>query len=496
MERLDIPLFTANSSATHLAADGETVAEDAFREPGFERIAAGLRSLCEGDLTRQVKYIRSALELRYPPTPPRASVRPDPSEPDVSRVTPRANEQLIHAAAAIGEAILAEAVRGEDGSATWVTVGFEPRSEHPRLEPMGMALYDGRCGIALFMAALHRVTGRSKFRDLALAALSPLRAHLAESDQIVLPPRAPLGGANGLGSYVYCFTKVGELAGIEALIDEAGSLIETVTDERIRRDRRLDVIAGAAGTILGLLTHAGASGNDRAIDRATACGRHLVANRSPADGRLVWEVPWASRPLTGFGHGAAGISYALLRLYEATGEREFRDAASDGIAYETATYSEGARNWPDLRDSAREDGDEPRFMTGWCSGAPGIGLARLGGLRQLDTPDARRDIENALTTTLACPVQTSDHLCCGNVGRVDFLIEAARRLDRPELFTEAQRRVAWLVERAERVGHYALNATPSGTAFCPGLFQGTAGIGYQLLRLASPDAVPSVLLWA
>ena len=135
-------------------------------------------------------------------------------------------------------------------------------------------------------------------------------------------------------------------------------------------------------------------------------------------------------------------------------------------------------------------------MTGWCSGAPGIGLARLGGLRQLDTPDARRDIENAIATTLACPVQTSDHLCCGNVGRVDLLIEASRRLGRPELFAEAQRRVAWLVERAERVGHYALNATPSGTAFRPGLFQGTAGIGYQLLRLASPDAVPSVLLWA
>ena len=71
MERLDIPLFTANSSATHLAADGETVAENVFREPGFERVAAGLRSLCEGDLTRQINYIRSALELRYPPTPSR-----------------------------------------------------------------------------------------------------------------------------------------------------------------------------------------------------------------------------------------------------------------------------------------------------------------------------------------------------------------------------------------------------------------------------------------
>ena len=29
----------------------------------------------------------------------------------------------------------------------------------------------------------------------------------------------------------------------------------------------------------------------------------------------------------------------------------------------------------------------------------------------------------------------------------------------------------------------------------PGLFQGYAGIGYELLRLAAPESIPSVLLW-
>lgn len=29
----------------------------------------------------------------------------------------------------------------------------------------------------------------------------------------------------------------------------------------------------------------------------------------------------------------------------------------------------------------------------------------------------------------------------------------------------------------------------------PGFFQGAAGIGYELLRLAHPDHLPSVLLW-
>jgi lantibiotic modifying enzyme len=38
------------------------------------------------------------------------------------------------------------------------------------------------------------------------------------------------------------------------------------------------------------------------------------------------------------------------------------------------------------------------------------------------------------------------------------------------------------------MGH---NATP----FAPGFFRGMAGIGYQLLRLADPNSLPSVLLW-
>ena len=49
--------------------------------------------------------------------------------------------------------------------------------------------------------------------------------------------------------------------------------------------------------------------------------------------------------------------------------------------------------------------------------------------------------------------------------------------------------------RAERAGAFALHPLLPAGAFSPGLFQGSAGIGYALLRLARPDLVPSVLLW-
>ncbi len=57
----------------------------------------------------------------------------------------------------------------------------------------------------------------------------------------------------------------------------------------------------------------------------------------------------AGRHLTGFSHGAAGITYALLRLYAVTGQDELRRAALDGIAHETALFDPARANWPDLR---------------------------------------------------------------------------------------------------------------------------------------------------
>jgi lantibiotic modifying enzyme len=51
-----------------------------------------------------------------------------------------------------------------------------------------------------------------------------------------------------------------------------------------------------------------------------------------------------------------------------------------------------------------------------------------------------------------------------------------------------------VVARARRSGAYRLFPNLPSTAFNPGFFQGVAGIGYSLLRLADKD-LPSVLLW-
>ena len=132
-------------------------------------------------------------------------------------------------------------------------------------------------------------------------------------------------------------------------------------------------------------------------------------------------------------------------------------------------------------------------MAGWCSGAPGIGLALIAGLDSQNCDSVRKDTENALAFTLNYPLDSSDHICCGNSGRLDFLIEAAVKLNRPELLEEARRRMMGMVIRKRQTGSYTLNNSSTGAVYNPSFFQGTAGIGYEILRCLAPKMFYSVL---
>jgi lantibiotic modifying enzyme len=211
------------------------------------------------------------------------------------------------------------------------------------------------------------------------------------------------------------------------------------------------------------------------------------------DGTCTWKTTHP-RMLTGFSQGAAGIAYALLQLFAVTGEPIYRDVARAAIAYENTALSAEAGNWYDYRPFTMTDGT-PTCMTGWCHGAPGIGLARLTALPVLDTEVIQRDIDVALRTTQRVGGQGVDHLCCGTAGRIDVLLTAAHKLRRPDWHAAAQQLAAWMVQRAQQNHTFQLYANVPSTVYNPTLFQGMAGIGYTLLRLTAPEALPSLLLW-
>ena len=65
----------------------------------------------------------------------------------------------------------------------------------------------------------------------------------------------------------------------------------------------------------------------------------------------------------------------------------------------------------------------------------------------------------------------------------------------PGVIAEARDRASFVVRCAAKDGNFNLRAHAPGLPANPSFFQGTAGIGYMLLRLAEPERLPCALLW-
>jgi lantibiotic modifying enzyme len=197
-------------------------------------------------------------------------------------------------------------------------------------------------------------------------------------------------------------------------------------------------------------------------------------------------------PLTGFAHGAAGISWALLKLYDATRDERYRDVAFAGIAYERSLFSAVDQNWRDLRwlEPGQDVDSAPCFYY-WCHGSAGIGLGRLDALTVHRDEHVLSEIDAAVRTTAAQGFRSDHSLCHGQASAAELMMLAAQvGISTPPPHSGPSWGEAMV--RSIRESGY-LTGFPLGFEI-PGLMMGIAGIGYGLLRLRAPERVPSVLL--
>ncbi len=379
-----------------------------------------------------------------------------------------------------------------DNSAAWVGLDWLGDSEVGQLVTLGADLYNGSSGIAVFLSAQARVANDPVSRTLALKALAATRRQMTQPSAPRWARGLGIGGASGLGSVIYALTVVSELLAEPALLQDAVAASALFTNELISADRSLDVIAGSAGGILGLLALYRKTDTKDVLARAVACGEYLLGQpRLGESGRRSWVgLGMGQTPLTGFSHGAAGFGYALSSLAGATGRDDFAQAAQECLAYELSCYNEGALNWPDLRIS--EDG--VAWPSQWCHGAIGIGLARIASRRisKVQAEALVDDIKHAAQNATANWPQHVDTLCCGTLGTIDFLAEAGQLLGQPTLSDLSDQRLAQVIASRHEQGDYAWNA--GGSAFNLGLFRGLSGVGYTILRKLDPQ-LPNILLW-
>ena len=365
----------------------------------------------------------------------------------------------------------------------------------------GPDLYSGTSGVALFLAEVFQQTGEPLFRETCVGGVRQALSRLEE-----MPAETRVGFYTGHTGIGYALTRIGELINEQEFVDRGLQVVEALAEVE-PDERATDVLAGSAGAIPALLHLGKRYGREPLRELARRHGEFLVGAARKTPTGWSWNTlniapEQRQQDLNGFSHGAAGISWALLELWKATGEEKFRVAAEQGFAYERQWFDPRQENWPDFRglyDAWAGNPGQLGFMTAWCHGAPGIGLSRVRAYALTRQEVYRREAEAALrctSRTLAAttaPGQANYSLCHGSAGNAELLVYAAR------VFGDDSARLL-----AEQVGHAGveqyrktLSPWPCGVlqgGETPGLLLGLAGIGHFYLRLHDPAGVPSVLI--
>lgn len=375
----------------------------------------------------------------------------------------------------------------------------------PTTTALGPDLYSGSSGVALFLAQLFAITGDQAYRRTALGAIGRSLWQITRHPTLKHWPALSL--FNGHVGVAYAAARIGTLTGDADLCAHVSVVLAQVA-EALTAPHVLDVIGGNAGAIPALLWLSQQPAWKKYRAGAVALGEELCRTAIRQGSAWVWDAEKAGGegmgpvPLTGFAHGAAGMGLALFELHAATGRPDFLDGGRAAFAYEDSLFNAEQENWPDLRSYGPHDVSRPSlpYAVAWCHGAPGIALARL---RAASLDPLLRDThvavaKTALATTRkgiekARQIRRHDStLCHGLAGLLEVVWIAAHLLDSDEYRAYVGSVAQELIQK-----HALAEDWPSGLPSAgpnPSLMLGTAGIGYQLLRLHDPQNVPPVLI--
>lgn len=454
LKRLEKPRFTCPTDGTEIQTrNGRTDAET--DSSGIARLRERVESASRTDARRQVELIRGC--FRAVPTPSLDAESNTRTAAKSSRVT---DERLRREATEQFERICTTSLRSADGTRHWSSVGPWAETERLTLRPVDESLAAGRCGIALFGAGLHRITGQEQYRTIARETIRPLRERVRSgSESLALTNH---GGALGVGSVAYGLGTVGELLGDEAILEDAVRTVDFVSDASFGDYDSGGVFRGVAGTTLGLLSVYERTDSPAVRRAAIDCGDHLVDTQVATEKRLrAATVADERQPRFGFGDGSTGVAYALLRLWDATGDRTYRNAAFEAL--ERVSFERTS----------------------------GIGLAPLGIAEYATDERVESVITRAVATAQSDRLEATDDIRYGNAGRIEFLLEAERRGERT---TDVHQLLGKMLDQKEENGGYC-TAAKTTTVVDPTFCYGLSGIGYAMLRAIAPESLPCALLW-
>jgi type 2 lantibiotic biosynthesis protein LanM len=362
MQELDIPYFTANVNDTALRFEGQEIVPDYFQAPSYLRMLELIREANEDDLFKQTTIIKQSLSARLMTGHQNGDILLVP-DTDKEFALSFSKKEAIDQARHLASQIMRHSIRGVDGSITWIAPLYIQELQLYKVRLLPLHIYDGLTGIALFFAALYKVTEENQYRDTCYKILQTVRKQFREKTtrQDALKQMGH-GIALGYSGIPYAFSQISYLLNDSVLRAESVDAVMTIDEISLSAEKNIDVFTGIPGACLALLEVFRSTKEEAVLHKARMCGEILlqrcevnkqhqekiseqnqrdivIPNRKNklisttfypssfiphrfADSSKHTEINWNDY-MYAFAYGEAGIRQTLRRLALVTGEQRF-----------------------------------------------------------------------------------------------------------------------------------------------------------------------------
>lgn len=427
----EAPLFYVNGNGKDLFWRGNVVYQDYLLLSPVENSVAKLKSLTERIIEDQVNIIWQSVKAACPISK-RKSIESDSRNLDII---------IYNTLEAMSISFLPTG---------WIQLFADKGC--PFIDAVGTGIYDGLLGILCCYAALYNKTSKKEYLETLLNRYQPY--HIYGIPEHIDINSITLSLQEGISGHILALQHIYDLTGEDIFLIDSIRLIKLVTSEILKNGipkGSTDILSGYASLAIAVSRFSSTEVIELALQLKSIIG--------------IQDLN-----LTGFGHGLAGETLALAVIGNILKTHEFDEKIIRLLHQENSYYSEDLHNWRDLRSP-----DKKAAMMGWCSGAPGIGIAREKVKRFTDNAVIRQICEQDILRTkkhlLGLKKVKRDNLCCGNAARLMAASRLGIRLD--SLYRDLEQRI-----RKKQIEVYHMIDTCDINM---GLMQGYSGVGYALL---------------
>lgn len=402
LQKMDIPIFEADiiNGKVYDGEGREYCLDDFIPDKSFYQ----RKHICEKDLQYQIKCMELSLDMLTERRLPEIIHKKEEMVLSKERIVRNIANNLCDSVVISGEDITWDNIVYYDDK-TW------------KLAPMGLELYDGLAGIAVFFASLCTTCSTEKYQKLFKLTCNKLFAYTDQNRDFAQGTQINNSGLlKGEGSILYAYLLLYKITGEQKFLfyaEKHSMYFEKV----LLQYENVDYLSGSAGAVIVLVKMYAETNHRKYLDAAVFLGEKIWKRAKKQAYGYGIEREDGGLPLAGMAHGTSGYLMAYAYLLENLNETKYRNRIEELLAYENSLYNSQNSNWKDLRKAE----EESQYTTAWCHGAPGIAIARmkLNGMEAFaENQTVREDIFCCLHVLEQNKKDNSICLCHGLAGNL------------------------------------------------------------------------------